>query len=72
MRILQQARYWTVEYNFIIECDVCIGRISIFMIFDRSTDADVGWYVNNLTYNAGEPSGLLSAELFPRNFFPNL
>ena len=26
---------------------------------DRSTDADVGWYVNNLAYNAVEISGLL-------------
>ena len=26
---------------------------------DRSTDAHVGWYVKNLTYNAGEISGLL-------------
>ena len=26
---------------------------------DRSTDADVGRYVNNLAYNVGEISGLL-------------
>ena len=26
---------------------------------DRSADADVGWYVNNLAYNAGAISGLL-------------
>ena len=26
---------------------------------DRSTDVHVGWYVKNLTYNAGEISGLL-------------
>ena len=31
MRILQQVRYLTVEYNFKIECDLCIGKISVFM-----------------------------------------
>ena len=29
--ILQQVRYSTVEYNFMIECDVCIGKFLIFM-----------------------------------------
>ena len=29
--ILQQVQYSTVEYNFIIECGVCIGKVSIFM-----------------------------------------
>ena len=37
----------------------------------RSTDADVGWYVNNFAYNAREIFGLLvSTMLF--NFFPKL
>ena len=64
MCILQQVRYSTVEYNFTIECDVCIDKISVFMKHginienDHSTDADVGWYVNNLACNAGEISGL--------------
>ena len=32
---------------------------------DRSTDADVGWYVNNLAYNAGGISGpLISTVVF--------
>ena len=32
---------------------------------DRSTDADVGWYVNNLAYNAGViPSLLISTMVF--------
>ena len=30
---------------------------------DRSADADAGWYVNNLAYNAGEISGLLISRL---------
>ena len=60
MCILQQVRYSTVEHNFIIECDVWIGKISVFMNHgyyhintknDHSTDADLGWYVNNLAYN---------------------
>ena len=36
---------------------------------DRSTDADVGWYVNNLAYNAGEISGLLISRMFLHKFF---
>ena len=31
MCILQQVRYLTVEHNFMMECDVCIGKISVFM-----------------------------------------
>ena len=31
MWILHQIRYATVEYNFVLECDVCIGKISVFM-----------------------------------------
>ena len=51
-----QVRYSTVEYNFVIECDLVQGalvkfRFSSIVDFnvenDHSTDADVGWYVNN-------------------------
>ena len=33
------------------------------IVNDRSTDADVGWYINNLAYNAGEISGLLDSTM---------
>ena len=36
---------------------------------DRSTDADVGWYVNNLAYNAGEISGQLISKMFLHKLF---
>ena len=31
MCILHQMRYLDAEYNFILEYDVCIGKISVFM-----------------------------------------
>ena len=31
MCILLQVRYLTVEYDFIIKCDVCNGKISVFV-----------------------------------------
>ena len=35
----------------------------------RSTDADAGWYVNNLAYNDEEISGpLVSTMVFPQLF----
>ena len=67
MCIFQQVKYLTVEYKLVIECDLCIGKISVFMNFnienDRSTDADVGWYVNNFVYNAEKISGLLMSAI---------
>ena len=69
MCILQQVRYSTVEYNFVIECDVCIGKISVFVKNGLKTlkmivlEADVGWYVNNLACNAGEISDLFISRM---------
>ena len=39
---------------------------------DHSTDADVGWYVDNLTYNAGEISGLLISTMVFAQLFSKL
>ena len=39
---------------------------------DRSTNADVGWYVNNLAYNAGEISGLLVSTMVFAQLFSKL
>ena len=36
---------------------------------DRSTDADVGWYVNNLAYNAEKYLVYSFPEFFCINFF---
>ena len=36
---------------------------------DRSTDANVGWYVNYLAYNAGEIPGLLIFTMVFASFF---
>ena len=68
MCILQQVRYLAVEYNFTIECDMCIRNSSVLMnhgiltskmtVLQYTVDADVGWYVNYLAYNVAEISGL--------------
>ena len=39
---------------------------------DRSTDADVSWYVNYLAYNAGAISGLLISKIVFAQFFSKL
>ena len=39
---------------------------------DYSTDADVGWYVNNLAYNVEEISGLLISTMVFAEFFSKL
>ena len=39
---------------------------------DRSTDADVGWYVNHLTHNAEEISGILISTIVFAKLFSTL
>ena len=39
---------------------------------DRSTNTDVGWYVNNLAYDSGKISGLLISTMVFAQFFSKL
>ena len=39
---------------------------------DHSADAVVGWYVNNVAYNAGEMSGLLISTMVFAQLFSKL
>ena len=80
MCILQQVRYSIAEYKFIIECDVCIGKISVFInhgiLTSKMTvlqnDADVSWYVYSLAYNAAEISSLLVSTMVLARLFSKL
>ena len=44
----------------------------MMMMNGHSTDADVGWYVNNLAYNAVEISGLLISRMVFAQLFSKL
>ena len=73
-----KIHYSTVKYNFLIECDVCIDKISVFMKHGfsiengGSTNTDVGWYVNNLAHNDGKIFGPLVSTMVFAQFFSKL
>ena len=50
-----------------VQCASAKFQFSCIMNFnienDRSTDADVGWYVNNLAFNGREISGRLISRM---------